>query len=83
MRTADEKYCIGPALSVHSYLNVDRYAEALKATGADAVHPGYGFLSEKHYFVEMLDKMGVTFIGPPASAMKVHTRSPFPSTRSV
>jgi propionyl-CoA carboxylase alpha chain len=71
VRTADEKYCIGPALSVQSYLNFDRYAEALKATGADAVHPGYGFLSEKYKFVDMLDKMGVTFIGPPSSAMQV------------
>ncbi len=71
MRSADEKFLLGPAPSLQSYLNVDRYMEALKQTGADAVHPGYGFLSEKPYFVRALDEMGVIFIGPPASAMDV------------
>ena len=71
MRLADEKFLLGPAPSVQSYLNVDRYAAAIKATGADAVHPGYGFLSERSYFARMLNELGVTFIGPPASAMDV------------
>lgn len=57
-------------MSSESYLRIDRIIEACKATGADAVHPGYGFLSENSRFVEECDKHGITFIGPPTSAME-------------
>ena len=61
---ADEAVCIGPAASVESYLVVDNILKAIRYTGADAVHPGYGFLSENASFVEALEIEGVTFIGP-------------------
>lgn len=61
---ADEAYNIGPAPSKDSYLNVDNIMAAIKKSGADAVHPGYGFLSENAGFAEALEKAGVTFIGP-------------------
>lgn len=61
---ADEAYNIGPAPSKDSYLRVDRILEAVKKSGADAVHPGYGFLSENADFAEQLKAAGVTFIGP-------------------
>ncbi|HVK62160.1 MAG TPA: acetyl-CoA carboxylase biotin carboxylase subunit, partial [Bdellovibrionales bacterium] len=61
---ADEAYNIGPAPSKDSYLNVDNIMAAIKKSGADAVHPGYGFLSENANFAEDLRKAGVTFIGP-------------------
>jgi propionyl-CoA carboxylase alpha chain len=67
---ADEAVHIGPALSSESYLRIDRIIEACKATGADAVHPGYGFLSENSHFVEQCEKNGITFIGPPTAAME-------------
>jgi acetyl-CoA carboxylase biotin carboxylase subunit len=61
---ADEAYNIGPAPSKESYLNIDNILKAIKQCGADAVHPGYGFLSENAEFAEALKKAGVTFIGP-------------------
>lgn len=61
---ADEAYNIGPAPSKDSYLNVDNILEAIQKSGADAVHPGYGFLSENAGFAEELEKRGITFIGP-------------------
>ena len=61
---ADEAYNIGPAPSKDSYLNIDRILEAVKKSGADAVHPGYGFLSENATFAEACKKAGVVFIGP-------------------
>jgi acetyl-CoA carboxylase biotin carboxylase subunit len=61
---ADEAYNVGPAPSKDSYLNVDNILAAIKKSGADAVHPGYGFLSENAGFAEALEKAGVTFIGP-------------------
>jgi len=66
---ADEAIYVGPAASTQSYLKVENILEAVKISGAQAVHPGYGFLSEKDYFVQALDEMGVTFIGPPRNAM--------------
>jgi len=68
--TADEAICIGPAPTNQSYLRVDKIIEAIKMTGAQAVHPGYGFLSENFHFVEELDKIGCTFIGPNVKAMQ-------------
>src|SRR2546428_661294 len=66
---ADEAVLIGPAPSKESYLRVDRILEAVRSTGAQAVHPGYGFLSENQAFVAELEKAGVAFIGPPSKAI--------------
>ncbi len=66
---ADEAVHIGPAPAAESYLLADKIIEACKQTGAEAVHPGYGFLSERASFVEALDAEGIAFIGPPASAI--------------
>ncbi len=70
IKAADEAVFVGPAAAPLSYLNVKRILEAIKMTGADAVHPGYGFLSENAAFAEMLAKNGITFIGPSAEAIK-------------
>jgi propionyl-CoA carboxylase alpha chain len=67
---ADEAVCIGPPPSTMSYLAVDRIVEACRSTGSDAVHPGYGFLSENPAFPQALAEAGVTFIGPPVAAVK-------------
>ena len=68
-RMADESVAIGPAAAAESYLNVDALLGAIAKTGAEAVHPGYGFLSESAAFAEALADKGVTFIGPPAEAI--------------
>lgn len=69
VREADEKVLIGPPPSTQSYLLVDKIVEACKKTGAQAVHPGYGFLSEKQEFQKALAKAGIVFIGPDAFAI--------------
>jgi len=69
VKWADEAVLIGPAASAESYLLMDNIIKAIKDTGADAVHPGYGFLSENHLFATRLKDEGVTFIGPDAHAM--------------
>ena len=69
VRLADEAVLIGPAASRDSYLRIDRIVEACKKTGAEAVHPGYGFLSENAAFAEALEKAGIVFIGPTAKAI--------------
>ena len=66
---ADEAVRIGPAPATDSYLNIERIVEACRATDAEAVHPGYGFLSENPAFAEALAKAGVTFIGPGPEAI--------------
>ncbi|WP_348267563.1 acetyl-CoA carboxylase biotin carboxylase subunit [Edaphobacter paludis] len=68
---ADEAYRLGPAPASESYLRGDLILEAARHCGADAVHPGYGFLSENAEFAEACATAGVTFIGPPANAMRV------------
>ncbi|CAH3146283.1 unnamed protein product [Pocillopora meandrina] len=70
VKTADESFCVGPPPTNQSYLNMDAIMEALHTTGAQAVHPGYGFLSENGKFVAMLEKAGITFIGPNAAAIQ-------------
>ncbi|MDQ0456353.1 acetyl-CoA carboxylase biotin carboxylase subunit [Rhizobium paknamense] len=70
VKMADEAVHIGPAPSNQSYIVIDRILEAIRQTGADAVHPGYGFLSENAAFAEALEKAGVTFIGPPVGAIQ-------------
>ena len=69
VRQADQAFCVGPPPSRESYLNQDAILDAARKSGADAIHPGYGFLSENASFVRACDKAGITFIGPPASAM--------------
>ena len=69
VRMADEAVFVGPPPAAESYLQIEKIVEACKATGADAVHPGYGFLSENAAFAEALKAEGITFIGPPVNAI--------------
>jgi len=64
VKMADESVCVGPASSSESYLNIPSIISAAEITGADAIHPGYGFLSENTYFAEVCETCGITFIGP-------------------
>ncbi len=70
VRLADEAVLIGPPPARESYLRAERILEAAKATGAQAVHPGYGFLSENEEFAEACAAAGIVFVGPPASAIR-------------
>lgn len=70
VQLADEAVCIGPAASSKSYLNMERLISAALVTGADAIHPGFGFLSENAAFAECCEKCGITFIGPPSSVIR-------------
>jgi acetyl-CoA carboxylase biotin carboxylase subunit len=70
VRYADEAYLIGPAPSAESYLNIDRIIDAAKKAKADAIHPGYGFLSENAAFSERCSKEGIEFIGPGPDAIR-------------
>jgi acetyl-CoA carboxylase biotin carboxylase subunit len=70
VRFADEAVCIGPASSAKSYLNIPAIIAAAEITGADAIHPGYGFLSENAEFARLCGKCGVRFIGPSPDAMR-------------
>jgi len=71
VRYADEAVCIGPAQSSESYLKIDRIIQAAKDFGADAIHPGYGFLSENPVFAEEVQKAGLILIGPSAHSMRI------------
>ena len=68
---ADERYCIGPAPASDSYLNEERILSTALATGAQAIHPGYGFLSENARFAGACKKNGIVFIGPDAACMVI------------
>src|SRR3546814_6185050 len=67
---ADASYGIGPAAAAESYLRGDAILEAAKASGAEAIHPGYGFLSENAAFAEACARVGIVFIGPPPAAIR-------------
>lgn len=70
VRLADEAVCVGEASNGDSYLNLSNVLMAVEITGADAVHPGYGYFSERAHFAEALEEMGVKFIGPSPSAIE-------------
>ena len=71
VQLADESMCIGPAAAKESYLNIPSIIAAAEATGASAIHPGYGFLSENADFAEMVEKSGFIFIGPTADTIRL------------
>jgi 3-methylcrotonyl-CoA carboxylase alpha subunit len=69
-RLADEAHPIGPAPATESYLNIERLLEAIEASGAEAVHPGYGFLAESAPFARVVESSGAVWVGPPPEAME-------------
>ena len=71
VKMSDESICIGPADSSLSYLNIPAIISAMELSGADGVHPGYGFLSENPDFAEKVEKSGFDFVGPPASVIRM------------
>ena len=70
VKRAGEAFLLGPGPATESYLAIDKLIEAVQRSGAEAVHPGYGFLAENAAFAAALEKAGITFIGPPASAIE-------------
>jgi len=70
VRYADEAYCVGPPPSAQSYLNMDAILEVARRAGAQAIHPGYGFLAENAEFAGRCEAAGIAFIGPPSSAIR-------------
>src|ERR1019366_3897606 len=70
VQRADEAYLLGPGPAAESYLNTEKLLDAVQRSGAEAVHPGYGFLAENAAFAKALEERKITFIGPPASAIE-------------
>ena len=71
VRMADESVCIGPPPAAQSYLSMPNIIAACEITGAEAIHPGYGFLSENATFVQIVEDHGLTFIGPTAEHIRL------------
>ena len=71
LKPADEQICIGPARSAESYLNIESIIAAAKSSGADAIHPGYGYLAEKEEFAKACEENGIIFIGPKPENLKL------------
>src|SRR2546425_5651167 len=71
VRVADQAIHIGPPPSNESYLVIDKIIDAARKSGSEAIHPGYGFLSESAEFAEAVEEAGLVLIGPPSSAMKL------------
>src|SRR5512132_2502060 len=71
VKLADESVCIGPAPSSQSYLNINAIISAAELTDSEAIHPGYGFLSENANFAEICENCGITFIGPSSESMRI------------
>lgn len=71
VRLSDEAYCVGPPQATESYLNIPKIINIAKEIGADAIHPGYGFLSENSDFIRACDNAGITFIGPAAETVEL------------
>ena len=70
VQAADEAVCVGPAQANESYLNVENVVKAIRDTGAQACHPGYGFLSENADFCNSIQELGIAWLGPPVSAIR-------------
>src|SRR5579883_1397909 len=70
VRACDEAHFIGPAEPLESYLSIERLIETATSTGAECIHPGYGFLSENADFAEACEQAGLSFVGPPAAAIR-------------
>src|SRR5215211_5064922 len=70
VREADEAFLLGPPAPAESYLKVEKLLETAKQAGAEAIHPGYGFLAENAAFAKACEEVGLAFIGPPASAIE-------------